>query len=102
MRLVVYVDSYGNMVITKNATICSVPEKSGYEPKVKESDGTIDAATTNEINYRSENQVLVSFFVKYLDQQTKAEQISQFNLVLKKDSNWKIVKLQIRYKRQKI
>ncbi|WP_434735183.1 conjugal transfer protein [Clostridium tyrobutyricum] len=35
-------------------------------------------------------QVLVS--VKYLDQQTKAMQISQFDLTLEKDRNWMIVK----------
>lgn len=106
------------------------------EPKTKESDGTVDAATTNEINEflmtffklystatakelsyyvndgvlkpigkdyvfsglinpvynRSGNQVLVSVSVKYLDQQTKATQISQFDLVLEKNGNWKIVK----------
>lgn len=135
-EVAVYVDSSGNMVITKNPTICSVPEKSGYEPKAKESDGTVDAATTNEINEflttffklyptattkelsyyvndsvlkpvgkdyvfselinpvynRSGNQVTVSLAVKYLDNQTKATQISQFDLVLEKDGNWKIVK----------
>lgn len=117
-------------------TICSVPEKSGYEPKAKESDGTVDAATTNEINEflttffklyptatekelsyyvndgvlktigkdyvfselinpiynRSGNQVTVSLAVKYLDNQTKATQISQFDLVLEKDGNWKIMR----------
>ncbi|BCJ94121.1 transposase [Anaerocolumna cellulosilytica] len=135
-EVVVYVDSSGNMVITKNPTICSVPEKSGYEPKAKESDGTVDAATTNEINEflttffklyptatekelsyyvndgvlkpigkdyvfselinpiynRSGNQVTVSLSVNYLDNQTKATQISQFDLVLEKDGNWKIIK----------
>lgn len=132
----VYVDSSGNMVITKNPTICSIPVKSSYEPKVKESDGTVDAATTNEINEflttffklyptatekelsyyvndgvlkpigkdyvfselinpvykRSGNQVTVSLSVKYLDNQTKATQISQFGLVLEKNRNWKIIK----------
>lgn len=135
-EVVVYVDGSENMVITKNPTICSVPEKSGYEPKAKESDGTVDAATTNEINEflttffklyptatakelsyyvndgvlepigkeyvfselinpiykRGGNQVTVSLSVKYLDNQTKATQISQFDLVLEKDGNWKIVK----------
>ena len=135
-EVVVFVDSSGNMVITKNPTICSVPEKSGYEPKAKESDGTVDAATTNEINEflttffklyptattkelsyyvndsvlkpvgkdyvfselinpvynRSGNQVTVSLAVKYLDNQTKATQISQFDLILEKDGNWKIIK----------
>ncbi len=135
-EVVVYVDGSGNMVITKNPTICSVSEKSGYKPKAKESDGTVDAATTNEINEflttffklyptatakelsyyvndgvlkpigkdyvfselinpvynRSDNQVMVSLAVKYLDNQTKATQISQFDLVLEKDGNWKIFK----------
>lgn len=134
--VVVYIDGSGNMVITKNPTICSVPVKSGYEPKAKESDGTVDSATTNEINEflmtffklyptatakelsyyvndgvlkpirkdyvfselinpvynRSGNKVLVSVSVRYLDQQTKATQISQFDLVLGKDGNWKIIK----------
>ena len=36
--------------------------------------------------------VKVSVSVKYLDQKTKAAQISQFDLMMEKDSNWKIVK----------
>ena len=44
--VVVHVDSNGNMVITQNPTISSTPTKSSYEPKTKESDGTVDAATT--------------------------------------------------------
>lgn len=59
-EVVVYVDGSGNMVITKNPTICSVPEKSGYEPKAKESDGTVDAITINEIN-----EFLATFFKLY-------------------------------------
>lgn len=135
-EMVVYVDGSGNMVITKNPTICSVPVKSGYEPKAKESDGTVDAATTNEINEflttffklyptatakelsyyvndgvlkpigkeyvfselinpvykRSGNQVTVSLAVKYLDNQIKVTQVSQFDLILEKNGNWKIIK----------
>ena len=131
--VVVHVDSDGNMVITQNPTISSTPKKSSYEPK--ESDGTVDAATTEEVTefletffklyptatekelayYVSGNvlepvncdylfselvnpifikdgeQVKVSVSVKYLDQRTKATQISQFDLTLQKDSNWKIV-----------
>jgi len=134
-EVAVYVDGSGNMVITKNPTITSIPVKSGYEPMAKESDGTVDAVTVNEINEflktffklyptattkelsyyvddgilkpigkdyvfselvnpvynRSDNQVLVSVSVKYLDQQTKVTQVSQFDLVLEKDGNWKIV-----------
>lgn len=47
----------------------------------------------NPIYNRKDNQVTVSLAVKYLDQQTKATQVSQFNLTLEKgSSNWKIVK----------
>lgn len=45
----------------------------------------------NPIYNRSGNQVTVSLAVKYLDNQTKATQISQFELVLEKVENWKIV-----------
>lgn len=47
----------------------------------------------NPIYNRKNNQVTVSLAVKYLDQQTKATQVSQFNLTLEKNgSNWKILK----------
>lgn len=136
-EVTVYVDSAGNMVLTKNPTITSVPAKSDYTPKAKESDGMVDSTTTNEINEflttffklyptatvkelsyyvndgilksigkdyvfqelvnpiynRKDNQVTVSLAVKYLDQQTKATQVSQFDLVLEKvGNNWKIIK----------
>lgn len=131
----VYVDGDGNMVITKNPTISSMPVKSSYEPKAQETDGTMDAAITEEVTefletffklyptatekelsyYVSGNAlapvsgdylyselinplftmdgdtVKVSISVKYLDQKTKAAQISQFDLILKKDSNWRII-----------
>lgn len=134
-KVVVYVDDSGNMVIIKNPTICSIPVKSSYQLKAKESSGTVDAATTGEINEflktffklyptatekelsyyvkdnamkpigkdyvfaellnpiytKKENQIQVSISVKYLDQQTKATQISQFDLILEKENNWMIV-----------
>ena len=47
----------------------------------------------NPIYNRKDNQVTVSLTVEYIDQQTKATQVSQFDLVLEKNgSNWKIVK----------
>ena len=47
----------------------------------------------NPIYNRKDNQVTVSLTVKYLDQQTKAMQVSQFDLVLEKvGNNWKIIK----------
>ena len=134
--VIVHVDGNGNMVITKNPTISSMPVKSSYEPKAQETDGTMDAVTTEEITefletffklyptatekelsyYVSGNvlapvngdylyselinplftmdgdTVKVSVSVKYLDQKTKAAQISQFDLKLQKTGgNWKIV-----------
>lgn len=47
----------------------------------------------NPIYNRKDNQVTVLLAVKYLDQQTKATQVSQFDLVLEKTGdNWKIFK----------
>lgn len=47
----------------------------------------------NPIYNNEENQVKVSLGVKYLDQHTKATQVSQFDLVLERnENNWKIVK----------
>ncbi|WP_394903310.1 conjugal transfer protein [Clostridium butyricum] len=46
----------------------------------------------NPIYIRKSNQVQVSVSVKYLDQQTRTNQISQFDLILEKDINWMIIK----------
>ncbi|ECC2283460.1 conjugal transfer protein, partial [Listeria monocytogenes] len=46
----VYVDEASNMVIIKNPTIDSKPQKASYEPVLSDSDGTVDANTTEEIN----------------------------------------------------
>lgn len=56
----VYGDTSGNMVIIKNPTITSTPAKSSYQPKMMESDGTVDSVTTNEIN-----DFLTTFFKLY-------------------------------------
>lgn len=45
----------------------------------------------NPIYTRKDNQVIVNVAVKYLDQETKATQLSQYELTLKKDGNWTIV-----------
>ncbi|CCL28431.1 hypothetical protein BN173_4040003 [Clostridioides difficile T11] len=37
------------------------------------------------------DNVKVRVAVKFIDNQTKAMQVSQFELVLHKDSNWKII-----------
>ena len=39
----------------------------------------------NPIHNRKDNQVTVSLTVEYIDQQTKATQVSQFDLVLEKN-----------------
>lgn len=134
--VVVHVDEAGDMVIIKNPTMDSKPDKSDYQPKQIESDGTVDAqmseeitdfletffklypsATEKELSYYVSNQalspinkdyvfselmnpvyimendnVLVSVTIKYLDQETKVSQYSQFELTLQKQDNWKIIK----------
>ena len=60
-QVTVYVDSSGNLIIIENATITSVPVKSGYTPKSGiQSDGTVDSITTEEIN-----EFLTTFFKLY-------------------------------------
>lgn len=46
----------------------------------------------NPIYTQKGNQVHAIVTVKYLDQVTKATQISQFDLMLQKDYNWMIEK----------
>ncbi|MBO0422303.1 conjugal transfer protein [Enterococcus plantarum] len=46
----------------------------------------------NPIYIKKENQILVQVSVKYLDQQTKMTQISQFKIFLEKKGNWMIIK----------
>ena len=45
----------------------------------------------NPIFTKDGDNVKVKVAVKFLDNQTKATQVSQYELVLYKDSNWKIV-----------
>ena len=45
----------------------------------------------NPILTKDGDNVKVKIAVKFLDNQTKATQVSQYELVLHKDSNWKIV-----------
>ena len=45
----------------------------------------------NSIFTKDGDNVKVKVAVKFLDNQTKATQVSQYELVLHKDSNWKIV-----------
>lgn len=132
----VHVDADGDMVIVKNPTLAPAYEKSSYEPKLTETDGSVDAvtmqdatsfletffklyptATEKELAYYVNGNVLepingdylyselinpvfiqdgdnvkVKLSVKFIDNQTKATQISQFDLTLHKDGNWKIIR----------
>lgn len=137
----VHVDVDGNMIIIQNPTIAPSPKKSGYEPKLVETDGTVDAsimqdatafletffklypnATEKELAYYVQGDVLapvkadylysalinpvfrqdgadlkVKVSVKYIDNQTKATQISQFKLALsklEKTDNWVITSVE--------
>lgn len=130
----VYVDDVGNMVIIQNPTLAPAIEKSTYEVKQKQSDGSIDSnmqkeaisfletffklypkASNTELSYyvtkdqmqpinkdylyaelmnpifvKEGDDLRVQLSVKYIDNSTKAMQISQYDLTLQKDTNWKI------------
>ncbi|GGP08764.1 MULTISPECIES: conjugal transfer protein [Bacillaceae] len=134
-RILLHQDKLGNLVITQNPTLWSLPKKSDYEPKQPESNGTVNSDTVHEVtefletfftfyptatdkelayyvkdnalppirkNYifselinpvfqKSGHQIQVWVSVKYLDETTKGEQISQYVLTLEKDMNWMIV-----------
>lgn len=133
----VYQETDGSMVIIQNPTIRGAYEKSGYEAKTVENDGSVDANQQEEINefletffklYPTASEKELAYYVKenvlepinndaylysesqvqgctkedkgvrvkvnvtYLNQQTKEQQVSQFDLLLEKDNNWMIVK----------
>lgn len=134
-RIVLHQDHAGNLVITQNPTLWSIPNKSDYEPQQPESNGTVDSDTVQEVTgfletfftfyptatdkelayyvknntlpsigkdyifselvnpifQQSGNKVHVWVSVKYLDETTKATQLSQYVLTLEKDTNWMIV-----------
>jgi hypothetical protein len=72
-NMAVHVDSKNDMVIIKNPTISSVPTKSAYTPTATESDGTVDANTSEEITdflntffklYPTATEKELSYYVK--------------------------------------
>ncbi|MEI3614557.1 conjugal transfer protein [Pseudogracilibacillus sp. SO30301A] len=133
-RILLHQDNVGNLVITQNPTLWSIPNKSDYEPQLPESNGTVDSDTVQEVtdfletffafnptatdkelayyvknnalptiekNYifselinpvfrEKENQIKVWITVRYLNESTKATQLSQYELTLEKDNNWMI------------
>src|SRR5699024_2846747 len=134
-RILLHQDNTGDLVITQNPTLWSIPNKSDYEPQQPESNGTVDSDTVQEVTefletfftfyptatdkelayyvknnalppiekgytfselvnpvFEQDNQIKVWVSVKYLDETTKAIQLSQYKLILEKDTNWMIVK----------
>lgn len=131
----IYMDNSSNLIIIQNPTLESTQKKSSYQPKLVETDTSIDSATITEveeflktfftmyptasdkeISYyanenifksinkqyafvelvtpiftKTDNKIKVSTYVRYLDNETKSNQLSQFELVLEKTDNWKIV-----------
>lgn len=131
----VHIDSTGNMVIVQSPVPASRPEKSDYEPKAPESDGSVDAetiqeatnfletffklyptATEEELAYYVENNALepieenyifselinpvftkesehikTHINVVFIDQNTDATVIAEYNLALAKEENWCII-----------
>ncbi len=105
----VHVDKDGAMVITLNPTLAPAIQKSKYEPKAQEADvsGTCLLCqrrcacscirrlcifrTGKSCLYQRRRNLKASVSVKYLDNKSKMTRISQYEFVLHKDDNWKIV-----------
>ena len=75
----VHVDKDGTMVITQNPTLAPV------------SGDYVFSELVNPVFTKESDNLKVSVSVKYLDNKSKMTQISQYELVLHKDDNWKIV-----------
>jgi len=59
-RILLHQDNTGNLVITQNPTLWSIPNKSDYEPQQPESNGTVDSDTVQEVT-----DFLETFFAFY-------------------------------------
>src|SRR5699024_2713176 len=59
-RILLHQDNAGNLVITQNPTLWSIPNKSDYEPQQPESNGTVDSDTVQEVI-----EFLETFFTFY-------------------------------------
>ncbi|MEK5233429.1 conjugal transfer protein [Lysinibacillus sp. FSL K6-0232] len=59
-RILLHQDNAGNLVITQNPTLWSLPNKSDYEPQQPESNGTVDSDTVQEVT-----EFLETFFTFY-------------------------------------
>ena len=59
-RILLHQDNAGNLVITQNPTLWSIPNKSDYEPQQPESNGTVDSDTVQEVT-----EFLETFFSFY-------------------------------------
>lgn len=60
-RILLHQDNVdGNLVITQNPTLWSIPNKSDYEPQQPENNGTVDSDTVQEVT-----EFLETFFTFY-------------------------------------
>src|SRR5699024_2544293 len=59
-RILLHQDNTGDLVITQNPTLWSMPNKSDYEPRQPESNGTVDSDTVQEVT-----EFLETFFSFY-------------------------------------
>lgn len=59
-RILLHQDNAGNLVITRNPALWSIPNNSDYEPQQPESNGTVDSDTVQEVT-----EFLETFFAFY-------------------------------------
>lgn len=107
--LTVHLDNKENMVIVKNPTISSIPTKSKYKPKNSDSDGTVNAKTTEEIDtflktffklYPKANEKELSYYVnnqalKPINREYQFLELASSNYSLK--NNQVVAQISVKY-----
>lgn len=107
--LTIHVDDKENMVIIKNPTISSIPTKSNYKKKLSDSDGTVGAKTTEEIDsffktffklYPKANEKELSYYVnnqalKPINKEYQFLELASSNYSLK--NNQVVAQISVKY-----
>ncbi len=85
-----FLNTFFNLYPTSTAKELSYYVKDGVLPAVSKSD-YVYAGLDDAVYYKEGEQIKAAVYVKYLNQETKISEIFQYDLVLEKGDNWKIV-----------
>lgn len=85
-----FLNTFFNLYPTSTAKELAYYVKDGVLPAVLKSD-YVYAGLDDAVYYQEGEQIKAAVYVKYLNQETKISEIFQYDLVLEKGDNWKIV-----------